>query len=160
MNIHYCSHVKYYTHTVYTQLTLVYIARGKRVYAIIATSWCWIILGRAWASSKLHLECPHRHAAIRPVRLLCLQEHGLSFTVKPWASKGIHAMYERSCQVRIWSQRAPCWPTVTCSLPCHAIVRLASMVRENGSESKLPCMLQMHSIWIVTLFHADPAVWQ
>ena len=38
MNIHYCSHVKYYTHTVYTQLTLVYIARGKRVYAIIATS--------------------------------------------------------------------------------------------------------------------------
>ena len=54
---------------------------------------CWIILGWAWASSKLHLECPHRHAAIRPARLLWLQGHGLSFTVKPWASRGIHATY-------------------------------------------------------------------
>ena len=67
----------------------------------------------AWVSSTLHLECPHRHAAIRPARLLGLQGHGLSFTVKPWAS-----------------QRTPCCPTVPHSLPCHTIVRLVPWFRK------------------------------
>ena len=62
---------------------------------------CWIILEQAWASNKLHLECPQA-CSYRPARLLWLQGHGLSFTVKPWASRGIHAMYalSRDCQTR------------------------------------------------------------
>ena len=36
-------------------------------------------------------------ADIRPAGLLWLQGHGLCFTVKPQASRGIHAMYDRSC---------------------------------------------------------------
>ena len=69
---------------------------------------CWIILGRAWVSSELHLECPLWHAAICPARLLWLHGHWLSFTVKPWASRGIPAMYEQLCQVRTLSQCTSC----------------------------------------------------
>ena len=67
---------------------------------------CCIILGRAWVSSKMHLKCPHRHVrAICPAGLLYgYTGHGLSFTVKPWASKGIPAMYEWSCQALTWSK--------------------------------------------------------
>ena len=118
--------------------------------AVVILVRCWITLGRAWASSKLHLECPHRHVAIRPARLLWLQGHGLSFTVEPRVSKGIHAMYERSCQARTWSQRTPCCPTVTQSSDSY-----------HSWESTLLFVMPMHStLFTLTLFHADPAVCQ
>ena len=82
---------------------------------------CSIIPGRAWASSKMHLKCPHRHAwDIRPTELLWFHHHGLSFIVKPWASKGIPAMYEQSCQALIWSKPRHRKFSVTCSLPCRS----------------------------------------
>ena len=67
---------------------------------VLCNGWFWEQhLGQAWASSRLHLESPHRHAAIRPAGLLWLHRHGLSFTVKPWAP----AVYERSCQAHLCS---------------------------------------------------------
>ena len=79
--------------------------------------------------------------------------HGLSFTVKSWASRGIHAMYEQSCLAHTWSQRTSCRLSLVACL----------VTWSSDSESKLPCVLPMHSTWIVftlAFFHADPAVWQ
>ena len=59
---------------------------------------------------------------IRPVRLLWLHWHWLSFTVKPWASWGNLAMYEQSCQVCTWSQRTSCLSLI--AYLCHAIITL------------------------------------
>ena len=87
---------------------------------------CWIILGWAWASSRMHLGCPCTDmsaAIISSSRTTWLHWHGLSFTVKPWASRGIHAMYERSYQMHPWSQGTSCCLSLVASA-CHAIVRL------------------------------------
>ena len=77
---------------------------------VILLQRCCIILGWTWVGSKLLLGCPHVvdhtcwHVAICPAGLLWLHGHGLSLVVKPWARKGIPAMYERSCQVLTWSK--------------------------------------------------------
>ena len=97
-------------------------------HSIILLVRCWIILGWAWTSSKMHIECPRRYYST--VSPLWVQQYGLSFTVKPWTSREIHAMYERSCLARTWSQRTPCCLTATCSLPCRAIVRLVPWFRK------------------------------
>ena len=55
--------------------------------------------------SRLHLGCPHRHATICLSGLLW---HGVSFIIKQWVSRGVPAMYERSCQARTWNQRTSC----------------------------------------------------
>ena len=57
----------------------------------------------------------HEIHCICPAGLLGL--HGLSFTVKPWASKGTPVMYERSCQALTWSKSHHRTFSVTCSLP-------------------------------------------
>ena len=88
---------------------------------------CCIILGRAWAGSKLRSGCPHVvdhtcwHVAICPAGLLWLHWHGVSFTVKPWATRGY-----------VWAvmpgtyleQTSPPYLllSVTCSVPCHTII--------------------------------------
>ena len=112
---------------------------------------CWIILGWAWASSRLHLESPRRHdAAIHP----WLNWHGLSFTVKPWASRRIPAMYERSCQVRTWTQRTY---SRSCSLSLVPCLVTQSSHSYHSSESKLLCVLPMHStgiVFAIAFFHA------
>ena len=91
--------------------TVIYVLRN--LWATLGIQWVilleryCIIMGWTWAGSNSHLGCPHVvdhtcwHEAIRPAGL---HGHGLSFTVKPWASRGILAMYERSCHVLTWSK--------------------------------------------------------
>ena len=98
---------------------------------------------------------PHRHAAIYSAGLLWLHWHGPSFTVKQWASRGIPAIYERSCQACAWSQHTSDLLSVTCSLSCQAIIST---------------IVQKVAVWAANAFslnrlcarsfHADPAVWQ
>ena len=57
--------------------------------------------------------------------------HGLSFTVKPWASREISAMYERSCQAHIWSQ------CTSCCLFCLSLI--ACLVLQSSDSQKLNC---------------------
>ena len=68
--------------------------------------------------------------------------HGLSFTVKPWASRGIPTMYERSCQACIWSQ----WLPVTSSLPCYAILRLTIVQKVSFSVCCQCIQLELTSL--------------
>ena len=99
--------------------------------------------GGAWASSKLHLEYLHRYEAICPAELLWLQGHRLSFTVKPWESRRIHA---------IMNGHARCVPETS-------VQPALSRDHQTPTMVKFPCMLPMDSTGIVfalTLFHADP----
>ena len=117
---------------------------------------CWIILGRAWPSSRLHLECPHTCSYLSSWTTMATLAW-CKFTVKPWVSMGILAMYEWSCQACTWSQHMSC----CLSLVACLVTRLSDSY--HSLESKLPCVLPMHSTWIIfalTLFHTDPAVWQ
>ena len=93
---------------------------------------CWIILGQAWVSSNCIWNAPTQtHLSyLSSQTTMATWTWAISFTVKPWASRGIHAMYEWSCQANTWSQRTPCCPTITHSLPCHTIVRLVPQFRK------------------------------
>ena len=97
----------------------------------------------AWTSSKLHLECPHRHATIHPARPLWLHGHVLSFTVKPWASRDSPAMHEWSYQACTWSQRT------SCCLSLAACLVTRSSDSYHSSKSKLACVLPIHSTCLV-----------
>ena len=66
--------------------------------------------------------------------------HGLSFTVKPWASRGIPTVYEQSCQASNWSQNAPC-----ARLSLAACIVTQSSDSYHDFENKLPWVLPMHS---------------
>ena len=91
---------------------------------------CWIILGQAWVSSRLHLGCPHRHAAIRPAGLLWLHWHGLSFIVKTWAVGSCY-VWVVIPSANTWSQHISSCMPVTHSLPCHTILSdLLSIVQK------------------------------
>ena len=103
-----------------------------RLYHGLLLERCWIILGRAWASSKLHLKYPHWHAAICPGGLLWLHRHGLSFTVKPWAPAVMPSTYLKPAYILL---------PVTRSLPCHAIIRLTIV-------QKVSCRACCHHIQV------------
>ena len=83
-----------------------------------------IILGRAWAGRKLRLGSPHVvdhtcwHEAIHPAGL---HGHGVSFTIKPWASRGYVWMVMPCAYLE---QTSPPYIllSLTRSLPCHVII--------------------------------------
>ena len=71
---------------------------------------------------------------------LFIQPHGLSFIIKPWASRGILAMYERSCQVHTWRQHT------SCCLSLATCLVTWSSDSYHSSESMLPCELPTFSL--------------
>ena len=99
----------------------------------------WIILGRAWVSSKLHLECPQTSCSyLSSQTTVATREWAKlhSQTTNPW--------YVWAVMLGVYLK-----PAYILLSGSHAIIRL---VPWPSSESKLPCIVPMHSTWIVFTF--------
>ena len=138
-------------HMQFSLALVMYSCSDSAMHLLMQLERCCIILGRAWGSSKLHLKCPHRHAALHEIFVqpdyYGYTGYGVSFIVKPWASKRIPAMYERSCQALTWNKLRHRTDSLSLAACLAGITRdrLIRPTMYHTSESTLPRVLPTHS---------------
>ena len=93
---------------------------------------CWIILGRTWASSKLHLECPHRYPSI--ARLLWLQRY-------IWAKLHSQTMSYQGNPCYVWAVMPGVYmkPVYTLLSNCHSQPALSYDCQTRTMVQKVSC---------------------